>query len=268
MKARFSSGVCETRPPTSFNIKSWESSLTRTIEVADENPKGADAGSDTFHEVDIYLPSQLPKNEQCLLHDSIIETLKKLGFRNGIFHCEARVDNSAMEWRYTPAGVPEMVPRQGHSGKPASWLIEINTRPPGFHMCDIIETTWGVNYWVSALVTKLPNSAERVRALSQPYRDGAQFHADLTFVTADFEKSKKGVWQSGDVTAELVQRRPDLAKHISKHLTLAKMGDEIPHPSTGVTKVIAYLHLFSRESRNHLIALSAEMKNDLRIEYS
>lgn len=174
-----------------------------------------------------------------------------------------------MKWRYNASGIPEMVPRDNYKGSAASWLIEMNTRPPGFHQCDIIETTWGVNYWVSALITKLPNSTERVRALTTPYKKGAQFHSDMMFISAEFDETlKKGIWQSGDVTGELIKRRPDLAKHISKHLTLARTGDEIPHPSTGVNKLVAYLHIFSREGRTHMLELSEEIRKDLRIEYS
>lgn len=174
-----------------------------------------------------------------------------------------------MEWRINASGVPEMAPRKTHDGKPASsWLVEINTRPPGLDTCDIIETTWGVDYWTLLFITKLRNASDRARALSQPYRGGAQYHADKVWVLAAYDDSQKGIWQSGNVTEDLARRRPDIARHLSKHLTFAKEGDSVPHPSTGVNKFVAYLHVFSRESRAHLLDLATEARKELRIKYS
>jgi hypothetical protein len=238
-------------------------------EIGDENPKSAETGSDSFGELDYLLPSQLPENEQQAIYDSVLQSITRLGFRNGIYHCEARVDNSTMEWRFNASHVPEMAPRQTHNGKPAvSWLVEINTRPPGLDTCDIIRTTWGVDYWALLLITKLRNASDQARALSQPYRGGAQYHADKVWVLAAFNEPKKGIWESGNVTEELALRRPDIAKHLSKHLTFPKKGDKVPHPSTGVNKFVAYLHVFSRKSRAHLLDLATEARKELKIEYS
>ena len=134
---------------------------------------------------------------------------------------------------------------------------------------DVIETTWGVDYWSLLLAIRLRES-ERVPILAQPYRSGPQYHGDMIFVSASFDKSKNGIWESGLVTDELCQRRPDLAKNISKHLTYARKGDKIPHPSTGVNTFVAYLNLFSRESRGHVLELAAEVRRELdnMIEWS
>jgi hypothetical protein len=90
----------------------------------------------------------------------------------------------------------------------------------------------------------------------------------MIFISAVFDKSKKGVWESGEVTEELVQRRPDLARHISKHLTFMRKGDSMPHPSTGVNTFVAYLNVFSRTSRAHVLDIAAAVRKELRIEYS
>jgi hypothetical protein len=162
-----------------------------------------------------------------------------------------------------------MAPRQTHNSKPAvSWLVEINTRPPGLDTCDIIKTTWGIDYWTLLLVTKLRDASDWARALSQPYRGGAQYHADKVWVLADFDESKKGIWESGNVTEDLAARRPDIAKHLSKHLTFPKKGDKVPHPSTGVNRFVAYMHVFSRDSREHVLDLATEARKELNIEYS
>ncbi|CRG87736.1 hypothetical protein PISL3812_04756 [Talaromyces islandicus] len=237
-------------------------------EIGDEDPKSAEDGSDSFHERDCCSPTELPKIEQEVLYDSITKTLTKLGFRNGLYHCEARVADSTVEWRRTESGAQELVPRSAHSSRsPSSFLIEINPRPPGCNSSDIIETTWGVDYWSVLLAIRLRDS-ERVHAFSQPYRKGAQYFADMLFISAVFDKSKKGIWESGEVTAELAQRRPDIARHISKHLTFMEKGDRIPHPSTGVNTFVAYLNVFSRTSRAHVLDIAAAVRRELKIEYS
>lgn len=232
-------------------------------EIGDENPKTADAGSDSFHELDCVSPSELPEKEQHILRESITNTLLKLGFRNGIYHCEARVHNSTCEWRTSKSGSPTLVPRSEMPTEPPScFLMDCNIRPPGLNSSDIIETTWGVDYW--ALLIAIPlRESERVKALAQPFRRGPAYFADMIFVSAEFDVSKKGIWESGAVTEELKQRRPDLGKHISKALTYKKKGDVIPHPSTGTNTFVAYLNIFSRESREHVLNIATEVRKEI-----
>jgi hypothetical protein len=221
-----------------------------------------------FHEVDCSSPSALPEAEQAILHDTIVKSLTKLGFRDGIYHCEARVGDSTVEWRLSESGTQELVPRlKPRTRLPSSFLIEVNPRTPGLNASDIIETTWGVDYFSVLLAIRVRDS-ERVRALAQPYRGGAQYFANMIWVTAYFDSSKKGIWETGDMTEELVQRRPDLAKHISKHLTYLRKGDTVPHPSTGVNTFIAYLNVFSRTSRAHVLEITAEVRKELKMEWS
>lgn len=126
----------------------------------------------------------------------------------------------------------------------------------------MVETTWGVDYW--ALLIAIPlREEQRVRALAQPYRQGPQYFADMIFVSAVFDSSKEGTWQSGNVTEELKARRPDLAKHISKALTYVKKGERIPHPSTGTNTFVAYLNIFSRESRDHVLDIATEVRREI-----
>lgn len=208
-------------------------------------------------------PSELPKKEQHILRDSIVGSLLKLGFRNGIYHCEARVNNSTCEWKASESGSPTLVPRSVPPEKPPSaFLMDCNIRPPGLNSSDVVETTWGVDYWALLLAIPLRESA-RVRALAQPFRRGPQYFADMIFVSAIFDDSKKGIWESGNITEELLQRRPDLAKHISKALTYVKKGDRIPHPSTGTNTFVGYLNVFSRESRVHVLNIATEVRREI-----
>ena len=173
------------------------------------------------------------------------------------------MDNSTTEWSVTETGSSKLVPRAiPRSKPPSSFLIECNIRPPGLNSSDIVETVWGVDYW--ALLIAIPlRETERVRALSQPFRQGPQYFGLMIFVSAEFDKSKKGVWESGVVTEELAERRPDLAKQLSRALTYKKKGDIIPHPSTGTNTFVAYINLFSRKSRQHVLDVAAEVRREL-----
>ncbi|KAK1912733.1 hypothetical protein P3342_004669 [Pyrenophora teres f. teres] len=232
-------------------------------EIGDENPKSAEDGSDSFHELDCVSPSALPQKEQHVLRDSIVKTLLGLGFQNGIYHCEARVVDSTQEWRKNESGAPVLLPRCEPATKPPScFLMDCNIRPPGLNSSDIVETTWGVDYWALLIAISL-REEQRVRALSQPYRNGPQYFADMIFVSAAFDASKQGIWQSGNVTEELKERRPDLAKYISKALTYKKKGDRIPHLSTGTNTFVAYLNIFSRESREHVLDIATQVRKEI-----
>ncbi|KAH6642802.1 ATP-grasp domain-containing protein [Boeremia exigua] len=232
-------------------------------EIGDENPKSAEDGSDSFHELDCVSPSALPQTEQHILRDSIVKTLLGLGFENGIYHCEARVADSTQEWHNNESGAPVLLPRCEPATKPPScFLMDCNIRPPGLNSSDVVETTWGVDYW--ALLIAIPlREEQRVRTLSQPYRNGPQYFADMIFVSAEFDASKKGIWQSGNITEELKERRPDLAKYISKALTYMKKGDKIPHHSTGTNTFVAYLNIFSRESRGHVLDIATQVRKEI-----
>ncbi|KAM3420964.1 hypothetical protein BST61_g4196 [Cercospora zeina] len=232
-------------------------------EIGDENPKMAESGSDSFHELDCVSPSALPVDEQHVLRDSITKSLLQLGFRNGIFHCEARVADSTHEWRVTPSGAPILLPRfEPGSKAPSCFLMDCNIRPPGLNSSDVVETTWGVDYWALLLTIPLRDE-QRVRALAQPYRKGPQYFADMIFVSAVFDASKEGIYQSGNVTEELKLRRPDLARHISKALTYKRKGDRIPHPTTGTNTFLAYLNVFSRESREHVLHVATQVRKEI-----
>ena len=178
------------------------------------------------------------------------------------------MDNSTVEWRTTESGAQEMVPKTNHNGQsPTSFLIEINPRPCGCNSSDIIETTWGVDYW-SVLFAIRIRDGERVRAFSQKFQNGAQYFGTMLFISAVFDKSKEGIWASDIVTEDLVQRRPDLGRHMSKHLTFMRRGEKIPHASTGVNTFVAYLNVFSRESREHVLELAAEVRKEIQPEYA
>ncbi|GFF64657.1 hypothetical protein IFM62136_06030 [Aspergillus lentulus] len=242
-------------------------------EICDDLPKSADingraVGSLTnFHELYSVYPSALPSQELDLLIKSFAGTLLKLGIRNGVMHLEGRVENSSMEYR-EQNGMLDLQPRAPQATRPESsaWLIEINPRPLGMTGSHIIESTYGIDYWGLALVLGVGDK-DRARALSKPYRRGPQYTCIMVFIPADFPPSSQGIFDTDDICADLIARRPDLAKHISRCATLVKRGQKVAHPTTGRHTFLAYFNVFSRTGRQEALDLARQIREEVRYSF-
>ena len=256
-------------PEVDVNIVLCDNELL-FFEVSDDLPKDADLSTPspggnstqgTFIELANVLPSALPRNEQTLLKDSLCDTLRRLGFSSGFFHMEARVHNSRMRYGRNADGVIELEPKDisDTSQDPSTWLIEINARPPGLQAAWASRNTYGVDFWGLSLTLALDDK-DTVRTLAAPFgtEHGNQYWCQIVFVPVP----KGGVFQSDDVCKELGERRPDLAKHISRSLCFFERGQAVPDPSEGLLTWVAYYLVFSRESRQHVMALADEVMKE------
>ncbi|KAI1192375.1 glutathione synthetase ATP-binding domain-like protein [Nemania serpens] len=239
------------------------------FEICDDFPKPADGRKgESFLERESVYPSLLPTVETELLRDSCLDALRKMGFQNGVFHCEYRVADSTV--KYGPIdGLVDLVPRNKPVSigdrKPRAWLHEVNPRAPGTTVSKVIETTYGVEYWGLYLLTPLRDTA-RISALTRPFRDGAQYSAVMVFIGNDYDITRyQGVFDSEDICADLLAHRPHLASHISNYACFVRRGEKVPHPSTGENMFIAYFNVFSRKSRAEALRLAAEVRTELRI---
>ncbi|KAI9711715.1 MAG: hypothetical protein M1820_001859 [Bogoriella megaspora] len=245
------------------------------FEVCDDFPKTADvngsgAGSvPTFIEQDSVFPSRLPESEINLLRICFHNTLLRLGLRNGVMHLEGRIDNSGAEYR-SDCGVFDLYKKGSHQETPATpsaWLIEINPRPPGMKGTQIIESTYGVEYWGLAMLIALRDK-ERAKALSYPYKSGPQYNCVMVFIPADYDLSTcQGIFESDDVCAELLERRPDLKKNISRYGCLVQRGQQVPHPSKGVNSFLAYFNVFSRRGRQDALRLATIVREEVKVTW-
>ncbi|GAB1199529.1 hypothetical protein APSETT444_008879 [Aspergillus pseudonomiae] len=242
------------------------------FEVCDDLPKSADVngpslGSLTnFHELCSVYPSKLPEAEIKLLRDTFLEMLLSLGLRSGVMHLEGRIENSVVEYM-TKDGVMVLSPRSSHSNRtPRAWLIEINPRPLGMTGSQIIESTYGIDYWGLALLSAVGDKT-RVRALARPFLKGPQYTSVMVFIPADFTSSCKGIFDSEDICADLIARRPDLEAFISKCGCLVKRGQHVPHPSTGRNTFLAYFNVFSRNSREEALNIAKEVREAVRYTF-
>ncbi|OQE34834.1 hypothetical protein PENCOP_c015G01114 [Penicillium coprophilum] len=234
------------------------------FEASDEFPKGADVngqsgGVDTFLELGNIIPSDLPANEVAVVRDSLHQSLLRVGLPDGVYHLEARVENSSVEYMVKDNMLdlsPRSVPKKR---KPSAWLLEINPRPPGIQAAAAIKNSYGIDYWGLALLFPLQD-CKRIRHLSHPFTQGSQYWCEMVFIPV----VKGGICQSDDPCLELFNRRPDLAVHVSWWCTFWTKGQRVPDPSEGRNAFFAHLNIFSRTSREHALQIGETVRKELR----
>jgi ATP-grasp N-terminal domain/ATP-grasp domain len=235
------------------------------FEASDDFPKSADVNGHgnvkNFIELANVLPSALPKHEQALLRDSLRQSLIRMGFLDGFFHLEARVENSSMEYatKNHVLDIRERDNMEKGAAAPSAWLIEVNPRPPGIQASDAVKHTYGVDCFGLALLFAL-NDKHRAKHLSHAFAQGPQYWCEMVFIPVE----KGGVYESGDVCEELFARRPDLADHVAGSFCFLKKGDRVSDPlRTGLNSWVAYFNVYSRESRAHVLELADCVRREL-----
>ncbi|PLN76747.1 ATP-grasp domain-domain-containing protein [Aspergillus taichungensis] len=234
------------------------------FEASDEFPKGADVNGtgsvNSFIELANVFPSRLPADELALLRDSLHQSLLQIGFRDGVFHLEARVAKSRMEF-VMKDDVLDLTERSvPHKGDPSAWLIEVNPRPPGIEAADAVKHTYGIDYWGLGLLFGLQDR-ERVRQLSHPFLQGAQYWCEAVFIPIE----KGGIFDSEDVCVDLFRRRPDIAECVTWYHCHYTKGSRVPDPqSTGVLSWAAHFNVFSRSSRAHVLEIGETIRKEVR----
>ncbi|KAF1826796.1 uncharacterized protein K489DRAFT_297716, partial [Dissoconium aciculare CBS 342.82] len=158
-------------------------------EVVDEPPSTADLDSTspmaTFAESQAITPSILPANEQAELIASVKESVLRQGFHSGVFHCEARVRDSTVQ--YAPlAGSEAMLDLQPVPVSPtepsSTFLLEVNARCPGLMSASATLLTSGVDFWSLQLLAAV-GEWERFQQCAQRFVDeGCYVMLDTYFV--------------------------------------------------------------------------------------
>ncbi|KAI0190590.1 hypothetical protein F4808DRAFT_453820 [Astrocystis sublimbata] len=248
------------------------------LEVSDDFPKFADYSArdsssthmHSFIEVANILPSVLPTHEQEVLQRDLVNVLRQLGFSDGFFHLEARVMKSTMQYAKGEDGFvdlqvsePATADAESGSQEPAAWLIEINARPPGLQASWASRDTYGVDYWGLALSFAMGDK-HTARALAAPFRSGAQHWCNIVFIPV----GNGGIFRSDDCCQELIARRPDLARHVSRSICFFKKGDAVPEPSSGILTWAAYYLVTSRVSRRHVLETGETIRRETWFEIS
>lgn len=120
------------------------------------------------------MPSKLPPAECRLVEQQLHQSILRQGFRHGMFHVEGRIRHSSMRFTGDAAGEFDLYPHGEATQQPPSvFLHEVNARPPGYNSCSSSLLVYGVDYWDLQMLFAVEDW-DCVRALSIPFRDGAQ----------------------------------------------------------------------------------------------
>jgi len=235
------------------------------VDISDQFPAEADidASSSTknFLETELFLPSALPSSEQQVIKEGMLHVLRKLDCQNGIHHMEGRLRNSAMEYVVTRRSIDLAWKLERTVAAPESVLIENNPRPPGTNSNSVILHTYGIEFYAVHLLIALGDAA-RVRSLSVPFANGAQYHCDLVSIPV----VKGGFFASRDATADLLERLPALKSLVVKSGCYFSYGDKVPDPSSGVWTQVAYFMIASRTCRKEVVETAQKIRAEFRYE--
>ncbi|KAL1885858.1 hypothetical protein Plec18167_001354 [Paecilomyces lecythidis] len=226
--------------------------LPCTAEVGNQEGKPGD-----FLETDEIWPTSHPQQESDIIRSRLHSILLQTGFRDGVFHLEARIENSAMHYTVQD-GILDLRPRDSKPlGDPSVFLLEINQRVPGHGGSWGTALAYGLDYPAIYMLSALTEK-DRVRSLSVPFTNGAQQWVDSVFINSE----KEGIYGGGDVCQGLREQRPDLAAHIHYSNCYYNNGETVTDPPAR----IALFVVTSRESRQKVLELSKEIRRLVEVK--
>ncbi|KAL2074708.1 hypothetical protein VTL71DRAFT_8487 [Oculimacula yallundae] len=251
-------------PELDANFVLWDDQIL-FLEVTDNMPCLGDASgatlADNFTETVQISSSGLPHNEIKEIRTSLHESLLRLGFHSGVFHVEARMQCSSMQYKgINDAGAVDLSPRainHGDMQKPEVFLIEVNAREPGTAGTWATLYTYGVDLGALQLLRAL-GDRERFQALSKPFSfpegnpgggGGAQYWTAHCIIPVH----RESVFVPEDFFDKVYQLCPDIVPHVSRAELYAESGRRVSL-SAG-TGWMAYLLLYSRTSRRHVLKM-------------
>ncbi|KAH6616863.1 hypothetical protein C7974DRAFT_379699 [Boeremia exigua] len=234
-------------------------------EISDNFPCAGDLPnasiSDSFLETRIIFPSALDQVELDLAKRQLHQVLLDLGFSSGVFHVEARIDKSSKHYALGEDGTVDLHHKLVQPSSEARvFLIEVNARCPGRQALSAVARSYGVDYYMMQLLLAIGDTA-RTTALCQPFLGGCQYQCcEAVYIPA----RTGGIFDSGNLKDELLERRPDLASAIVEHHTLFQRGDVIPGPETGKLRWVATFLVASRRSRHDALLAGEIVESEVR----
>lgn len=226
------------------------------LDINDDFPSPADEEDApfkaNFQETQNVMPSGLPQQELDAIREQLRDSILRQGFKSGVFHCEARVKGSAVRYAADGTTVVDLVPKtDGTEGSgPEVYLHEINARPPGYLESVAVLLAYGVDYYALRMLLAVgPEEGPRLRALSQPFLQGAQFHLSLMII----QQTKAGIMKTQDAAKEFLEKHPQVREHVVDYYTRKKGGDVLEGPDASALWWIAYFSVVSRVSRRDLL---------------
>ncbi|KAH8797968.1 putative carnosine synthase 1 [Xylogone sp. PMI_703] len=215
-------------------------------EVVDDFPSPAElegnfAGA-LFTETQTAAPSKLPKNECEAIITFMLARIRQMGFHTGIFHCEARVQNSCMDYILAPGtSFPDLQPVTDvpTDAKPSVFLHEVNARIPGIMSSASTLISRGVDFFALQILCAVADWP-RYEALASPFLDGILCnHVLLTnvYINIGSQLTKKMfsnvpadrfesemVDSDQDPMREILQRNSEVSQYILCYNAIVKSG--------------------------------------------
>ncbi|KAH8427542.1 uncharacterized protein LDX57_005255 [Aspergillus melleus] len=190
-----------------------------------------------------------------------------MGLRTGVFHLEARVQNSSMEFTEKD-GIIDLHPtKTANNHPPRCFLIEVNPRPPGMPVVLTSAGAYGVNMYDLHLLASL-GDYQRFRGLAKSFDQDTTipYHArawsQLVWLRAD----KGGLCASDDACGEFLQRLlPEDRGLITESVCFFRKGQRIPEPKQGVVLFGAFFIVTSRTNRDDVLRVSRILQREFSI---
>ncbi|KAK1139076.1 hypothetical protein N8T08_001322 [Aspergillus melleus] len=244
-------------PEIDLNLALWDGEVTFS-EVCDNAPTAGDldvvtgSGKKDFQEGLFMYPSKLPESEQTMLCEYIRQCILRMGFRSGVFHCEARVRDSSMHYVQDSQGsIIDLDPNPATVGRQASiFLLEINARAPGYVGLYASGRTYGVDLWALHILHCIGDEA-RFRALSRPFTSGAQHDSAVLLIMP----KNWGILRSDDPRPRLQREHPELAAAVPLCLNYFTVGQEVTPPDDTENCFTSVLLVESKTGRADLMKL-------------
>lgn len=236
-------------------------------DINDDFPSPADvpgAGyKANFQETQNVMPSALPAAEQAAIKEQLLQSMLRQGFRSGLFHCEARVRNSAVRYRERQ-GIVDLAPKEDVPQQaPEIYLHEVNARPAGYLESVAVLLAYGVDYYALRMLLALgPSEHARFRALALPFRGGPQFHLSVMII----QQTRAGIMKSEDAAKEFLDRHPDVRRNVVDYYSRKKAGDVLEGPDASALWWVAFLSVISRTSREDLLKRVAFVQENFDYE--
>lgn len=257
-------------PEIDINVAMWDGEVT-FFDISDNAPCAGDldevsgSGRKDFQEGLFMFPSQLPALEQTMVLNHIRECILLMGFRSGVFHCEARVQHSSMHYmRDSATGIVDLEAKSQidlTAAKADVFLIEINPRIPGYVGMYAAGWNYGVDLW-ALHVLQCVGDEVRFRALSKTFEDGAQHDSAVLLIMPE----KSGVLRSGDPHPRLQVENPSLAAAVPLCLNYFREGEHVTSPEgTGTSLETCFTSVMvveSKEGRNGLMRTVEEVRRE------
>lgn len=251
-------------PEVDVNFVLWDGELLFS-EVVDNFPcvgDEAESGSrktESFVETGSMWPSGLPPEEWDILRAELLRIVRDLGIHTGVVHVEAKVHNSAVEWRRDSFGIIDLCPRSpSRGGQAASFLLEVNPRPPGQSDSTGSVYVHGVDYYALYLMQVIGDEA-RFRSLAQAFVQGPQFHC----ATMPLAIHATGRMLSDMNIKKTSRQAPEIEANMIELRSFFKAGDVVPEPEKLRLPWLGFAMMCSRRGRRDLLEKLAYAQDNI-----